>query len=117
MTKPEDLRIGNYLNIHGAPAPIQAGWFCLIAQNKPLPKHEPIPLTPELLEKAGLGAEYKCGSTWAEIAGSLSVFEKVEEKEGIILHYIKQNRRVIRYVHELQNLFYCLTGEELTINL
>jgi hypothetical protein len=75
--------------------------------------HEPIPLTPEILEKCGFENGERqinahndtiqvCGETVRLWAGSA---------EGHGVHVLCQS------LHQLQNLFFALTGEELEVNL
>lgn len=65
-----------------------------------------IPLTSEILEKCGF-----------------KPFAKDWVKSGIIIHTRKRgfviNKRIpiIKSIHQLQNLYFALTGEELTVNL
>jgi hypothetical protein len=90
-------------------------------------KVEPIPLTPEILEKAGfvkttskLGTnkdfdyvDYRLKNMvcYPLPTGEIEIeFCKlgIEDRTYIALY---------KYLHQLQNLFYCLTGEELIIEL
>jgi hypothetical protein len=74
----------------------------------------PIPLTEEWLLKCGF---------YGEINGKLFLCPNhssfVLQKNGIIKYkgLIFNNRkdRVLKYVHQLQNLYFCLTGAELTV--
>lgn len=84
----------------------------------------PIPLSPEILEKAGFNRDME---GWY-----LSAYDKLydplemngvgdySQRNTTIFAY-KQGehilRRGIRFVHELQNIHFTLTGQELTINL
>ncbi|HLY69112.1 MAG TPA: hypothetical protein VKR53_05250 [Puia sp.] len=47
----------------------------------------------------------------------LSPIYVIQEKEGWFLmkHGIKINYHALLYIHQLQNFFYCFTGEELEI--
>jgi hypothetical protein len=78
---------------------------------------EPIPLTSEILERYGfekcynspytLRYEYalnpKIGAGWNLVNNHFSV------------RYISENFTHIKYLHQLQNLYFALTGEELEI--
>lgn len=119
--KATDLRIGNYVNRIGSITNITAieyhkdlSYVCTpisgsITENQ----IEPIQLTEEWLIKFGFKRNERIGSFDTYIVlmkESLSVNNKM----GM---YFK-NQRVpnnIKYVHQLQNLYYALTGEELTI--
>lgn len=71
----------------------------------------PIPLTEEWLIKFG----YKKNEYWVEDSRRFNF----TIKGGVNLDPYKNNfvfvDTVLKYVHQLQNLFYCLTGNELTI--
>lgn len=120
--KPNELRIGNWVNtdrgigrvtmlqVGGAEA-FQIGVTVAPLQNYVYnnPKAEPIPLTPELLEKCG----FKC------IAEGRDYFELKDLR--IFLHRgdwaVELGIRVsVQYLHQLQNLAYCL-GTELNVPL
>ena len=79
---------------------------------------EPIPLTPDILEKAGF--ENRSNSTdfafkYGEfiIGGTMSRLFPSIHGESRLEAYGNE----IFYLHQLQNLYFALTGEELTINL
>jgi hypothetical protein len=71
----------------------------------------PIPLTPEILEKAG----FEDDLPWKKnnfCLDSECRFHVVDGTGyGVII------ARQIKFVHQLQNLYFALTGEELEINL
>lgn len=87
----------------------------------------PIPLRPEILEK--------CGFTGSRIMMYFKKYVNEEDSENIqltlhqvgpnpewnIAYSVKQDyvrlKKRTQYLHELQNLYFCLTGEELPINL
>lgn len=118
--KAEELRIGNWIfdgeeyqkitgieqyRIHN-----KYGWFLLDMV-------EPIPLTPEILEKAG----------FVKVEGKDSIYDKGQMRLYLGLNgslcYTEYEKgsycylRLIQYAHELQNLHYALYGSELPINL
>lgn len=68
----------------------------------------PIPLTPEILEKAGF------------VYDSVTYYKNNvhigEFKSGLFLHSVLNKvSPKIEYLHQLQNLYFALTGEELII--
>lgn len=68
-----------------------------------------IPLTEEWLLKFGFERLFETGSTY-----SLGDFNVSDFGENGIFHYdVKQQ---IKYVHELQNLYFALTGSELVFS-
>ena len=71
---------------------------------------EPIPLTPELLKKCGFDRP-------------LSVYQKdhidviIDKKRiGIYPNFLSRILIICKYLHQLQNMYYAITGEELEIN-
>ena len=79
----------------------------------------PIPLTPEILEKCGfenkkLGKDYwelpneKCINGWSEEFTFYLPYFEMNTYTGTVS---------IKALHQLQNLYFALTGEELKINL
>jgi hypothetical protein len=76
------------------------------------PVCNPIPLTPEWLERCGFGNED--GSTlWDN--GIITIFD-YNENNIYSFHY-QSKKASIEYLHQLQNLYHALTGEELIITL
>lgn len=84
---------------------------------------EPIPLTEEWLMKFGfdlvyekryIGIKYKIGDVETDFVlthpNVLGVFEKC-----FIWEYSKNKYKKLQYVHQLQNLFFDITDQELTI--
>lgn len=77
---------------------------------------KPIPLTHELLEKCGFA---KAGSNYEK--DWLLLHTHLERQTFDFLLYESSSRKLkatpILYLHQLQNLVFALTGEELEINL
>lgn len=83
---------------------------------------DPIPLTPEILEKAGFEKIGDNGYIIYEFEDEKNANEGfyVECEGDGYAYYYPSNTAMdvqINYLHQLQNLFFCLTGEELKINL
>lgn len=92
-----------------------------------LKSHEPIALTPELLEKCGFKKGNICYNNGYSIellktdfylrpsyeGGFYWGFNLSKDKMDCELNDVKS----IHYLHQLQNLYFALTGEELEINL
>ena len=95
---------------------------------------KPIPLTEEWLLKFGFeegkskwfGKKYftdfsesveEMKIDYNVVSNRLAIYDSVEETDmvNILSHPIFTAKRV-HYVHQLQNLYFALTGEELTIN-
>jgi hypothetical protein len=126
MIKANELRLGNIINWLSSD-----GWKFTrvnIKMLKLLPKREDVheylaakdvPLTPELLEKCGF-VKTKMPFT-GEIGYAKSdegnyFIGLVENAYGFSLHNPHFNLQ-IKYLHQLQNLYFALTGEELAIDM
>jgi hypothetical protein len=122
--KANELRIGNWGTITkgGKSKPIKFTSFFGLANTELRPEQfTPIPLTPEILEKAGIEKitmdweHHFAGFDETGIQGV--VIEKMKTvivfKSGMRLHSMQP----ISYLHQLQNLYYVNTGEELQIEL
>lgn len=73
---------------------------------------EPIPLTPEILEKAGFN------NTRFRITNGSHDITISDDGDGWAFEpWISNIFIKIKYVHQLQNLYFSLTGEELSITL
>lgn len=111
--KANELRIDNYILKEGDVIKVSASTL-MTMQNKDFVNYSAIPLTEELLLKCGIGREkpsYECENYklnsfhiksgdrfYYAVAGVLSVVE-------------------IKHLHQLQNLYFAITGEELKIQL
>jgi hypothetical protein len=127
MVQANELRIGNkvlfYMDIVEVLA-IEGGRISYWISQAEFPdayifnhedEYHPIPLTSEILEKCG----FEQKSSNEHVNGDL-VFRK--QQDDLILHgYEYDYNGVIlnrpQYLHQLQNLYFALIGEELTINL
>lgn len=115
MIQPNELRIGNWVlgASRGLPQQVTAA---MLYQFDKMNIH-PIPLTPEILEKARLK------DVW--IKNSWMVVEDVSGGEHFgwamkvrNASYTKEIEfAYFKYMHQLQNLIFALTGEELQIEL
>jgi len=115
--KANELRIGNWvLNKNGRPIQIMRDMFGVV------PLLEPIQLTPEVLEKCGF-VPNAIGQLAIEVLGIDTHLELITIDDGycyVNLNQINefgnsQNVAIdrIRHIHQLQNLYFALTGEEL----
>ena len=136
MIKANELRIGNYIlckvirgnnkSIEPYPLNINMLAYCAEMGTNEIDA-EPIPLTLEILEKSGLTFSTPnllslCGSIKTKdnniilffIPYNLHTLEPPNEKAKELFDKFKPT---IRYVHQLQNLYFALTCEELEVNL
>lgn len=74
-----------------------------------------IPLTPEILDKAGFEKNIKYNSRYIHKENSLIIEFLWYEQIGVYLYDVFLCN--VEDVHQLQNLYYALTGKELTVNL
>lgn len=119
----KELRIGNLVNTTKGVAKIGIidesinGEFCGIVSNDDesiymrLPydgEIQPIPLTEEWLLKFGFN-KFPASNLW-DRDDFWTLYYSTEKKKWIFDHL----EMSIKYVHQLQNLYFALTGEELT---
>lgn len=129
MINAKEFRIGNY-----ARDEVSKEWMVvdeiganvgavLVNRDKyPLPdgwQMEYIPLTPEIFDKAGFSISL---GGYKKLGFKLSLFHngyKGADPDSFICQYNKTEEEfcTIKYLHQLQNLYFALTGEELNIQL
>lgn len=108
----KELRIGNLVNRDGKNIVINSGYEIDNYEGQ----YKPIPLTEEWLLKFGFEIKLKLSGhngfylNGFYIIKSNYVFELLIEGSSVILSKIK-------FVHQLQNLYFALTGQELTIKV
>lgn len=129
MIKVNDVRVGNFF-IEEGNGYVQWDWkdFANYVKDKRdgfelehlgeimviSDKIEPIPLTPEILEKARFNkVDNEKDEVYYWYSKKLSLTEF--KKRFKLAHY--DNPVYIKYLHQLQNLYFALTGEELEVNL
>jgi len=110
MIPSTHLRIGNLVRYHHDGGFIDAPIFHLTDEDVNV---LPIELTPEILEKAGFRKERVLGSKTKYWYG-LGELSYSEAHDG---WWFRGVFRDIKYLHDLQNTYFALTGEELEINL
>jgi hypothetical protein len=109
--KANELRIGNWYDHNGVPkqvtpSTIEEVW------NAERSWCKPIPLTEEWLVKFRFVKEID--DLYLDLSSSFLIWFNDDE----FLHYKSNQLETIcsiKYVHQLQNLYFALTGEELTI--
>lgn len=138
MINPQELRIGNLIHYDGAIAEVTALDLDLEDEADPLVgfrgyggttsenmvSHEdkylqPIPLTPEWVAKCNFEHELFTMNLWPN-----NMRDGSGRYDGYTL-YVKRSVGmiykpvliIIRHLHQLQNLYFALTGTELKINL
>lgn len=85
-----------------------------VAKEADLQEIEPIRLTPKVLEKCGFRNFVR--DEWILTHGTTHTdFELTDD--GLRLRHSTPTRVPIRYVHQLQNFFYAIAGQELEVDL
>lgn len=126
MLKANELRVGNKImqhwdyddvgpNSHEVIHTIEP-YECMLLFEKDI--YSPIPLTPEILEKCGFenrsaSTDYLFSLGDIHIGGSQKRFLPSYWGESGLEAYGNE----LKYLHQLQNIYFALTGEELQVNL
>lgn len=115
---PQELRIGNWVDYRMSDNPIQiAAKDLLDAETRPLDGwqmiYKPIHLNSEILEAVGfeMDAAYQIPK-WKNKEGFFFFSESGIDDFSVRL--MDRFDIEIQYLHQLQNLYYLLTGKELT---
>ena len=112
--KANELRVANLLCVHWKDDPVIVTGDIIHEVENFEHEYEPIPLTEEWLVKFGLLNENK-----VKIGNSGCFLTLNNHPKGIKPYLSGAFGMVIldsiQYVHQLQNLYFALTGEELTI--
>jgi hypothetical protein len=126
MINATELRIGNWVTYHGEnDMPCQIDGqdilnieYCGSGYNE---IHSPIPLTPEILERCGWIWNEECNSFEKYPNGDARMnLQKVDVNSSYTMfNYVLKAVIVkrIHFLHQLQNIYYSLTGEELKVEL
>jgi hypothetical protein len=125
--KAEELRIGNFVyqtehKFSSNPFKSikqfdESNWYRIGECIEFLEDFEPIPLTEEWLLKFGF-SKNRHTYNWHNVSEYFGMIEQY----GVTFTYVESGNfdtiygREIRHVHQLQNLYFALTGKELEIN-
>lgn len=115
--KAEELRIGNFVRakspekeVYQEPVKVDIHYLDMFCHDKKLVHFEPIPLTEEWLIRFGFSSRLD------NLFYVNFFFTLAKSEEGFRLWIVSGTYgRTIHYVHELQNLYFALTGQELTL--
>lgn len=120
-----ELRLGNWMKLKAPmdPAPEYAHVTQVYMSGFSCDYHwtgnwyEPIPLTPEVLEKCGFteASDTEYGGWISPFVNGEAIRIRLSGKSEFYYTANKySNPAYIKSIHQLQNLYYTLTGEELT---
>lgn len=108
--KANELRIGNWVKgITGNPIKLTGADIFVLEQGDDNGLCEPIPLTPEVLEKCGFEK-----SLGVYVINKACIFGSLSKINIYIEDYDADYEFTCpEHLHQLQNLYFALTGEEL----
>lgn len=111
MIKANELRIGNWLLCAEVDVPFQ--WQASDFEEVNNSKARPIPLTHKILEQCGFKESRQTFFTWYTRRLTDSQF-RLDYSDETTYHWVQSNTIVeLNYLHQLQNLYFAITGEEL----
>jgi len=111
--KAEELRIGNTINYLGKHVNCTAETIYAVSKIiQPSVMYLGIPLTEEWLLNIGFEKKGNIYENWT----MFTVWVNPDVFDGFIADWADKAIREVKYVHELQNLYFSLTGEELNLN-
>jgi hypothetical protein len=117
--KANELRIGNWIHILDSDCDYKLMNTDDLSLVDCGSGSEGIPLTEEWLEKLGFFDKYKSVHTrWSKNGFSIQQASDEDDEGGSIpvkQEFSYEFKYDIKYVHQLQNLYFALTGEELVI--
>ena len=116
--KASELRIGNWVWNDVQEIPVQVDVRIISQQTYRKPNQglwEPIPLTEEWLLKFGFAEKYKSASNRWNIKG-FELHDCEDDHGDLKGDFMYKFQLHVKYVHQLQNLYFALIGQELTIN-
>ena len=117
--KNYELRLGNKLDLYGTIATLQMSdyHYHYTTEDRKLSRFKPIPLTEEWLIKMGF---HKSQIYWVKPFVSLGDLKIIESREWgsnkFQRYYLQMNDLTVEWVHQLQNIWFTLSNEELIKN-
>ena len=113
MINVNEIRMGNMITYYPTGKLVTIDYDHVKSFLKNPEEYNPIPLTPELLQAAGF--EETEEKNWRI---PLSPFQLHLNEAGVFQYLlVNAGERSVDSVHQLQNLYYALTNEELHIQL
>ena len=115
----QDRIIYVFPNIENRVEPFEDDVVQIGTQFKPLEELEPIPLTPEVIKKAGFVEK----GEWSGVPYFEQDDLQVKQADNYFQRVVVRDAATkmfdlpIRHLHQLQNLYFALMGEELEVKL
>ena len=110
--KPEELRIGNWYQSKGYESQVEPDNYMNWEVNGCWA--EGVPLTSEWLEKFGFRDNYECDDgVFGWILKGFIYINEGQIRYEFHGHMLLNREAEIKHVHQLQNLYFALTGKEL----
>ena len=124
LLSARELRIGNLINYKIQDALDQRKQWYEVSEidyddlrligNKDCENYQRIPLTEEWLLKFGFK---HIRNNWYNIHAGINTFNVyLFDEIGYRVEIVNQSIAVLKYLHQLQNIYFCLCGKELIIN-
>lgn len=113
MINANELRIGNWVKNLGLDVKIEGYGIAFCAEGKLI--YEPIPLTPEMLEACGFEKSDVYTNQYQFCTEYL--IDRQDGSFGFLVGDDQSEISSFKYLHQLQNLYFALTGEEIEIKL
>lgn len=113
--KVEEVRIGNWVKMGGLPEQVN-NITTIDVNGYSINRYEPIPLTEDILLKCGFLKNTMFGYNEHFIyrKGNIEITALYNCDFAIVIH---ETSRVFHYVHQLQNLYFSITNNDLKIEL
>lgn len=112
-----ELRIGNYIR-HIKSGKIHTvhviEWEDILCKT---PTNEGVPLTEEILLKCGFDKYSDHSNEITYLSKDAGYFIQVYDNSVYFGLNYEDYRKEVKYLHQLQNLYFALTSEELEVNL
>lgn len=118
MIDARELRIGSwYLWLNDLPSQV-----AVIKKDADMTEAFPIPLTPEVLSKTNICQAFTTDPQQPHYSekffiGNCAIHHHTEARGRYMFYGDEDLRFEVKYLHQLQNLIFITTGEELTVNL
>lgn len=124
MINANELRIGNWVNFNNIPHQIDGGDIYdlesgpNVRDNADPDRWLPTPLTPEILEKCGFVKETGDSAAWIKHGTILIKSTDYDDGRLIVVglsYWVGEEQHCcyVHNLHQLQNLYFALTGTEL----